>query len=348
MTSERRRRGCEPLRIADELLAQRRVAEALTTYDLAQAEGHPLAQCAAGRWICWMLSGDFERAWRESDALERTGASDPNRFWDGLPFNGKTVLLRTLHGYGDAIQFIRYAPHIRRLARKLIVQTHPELIGLISTVDGVDEAITWPDCKCTSPWQQEIEVMELPRAFRTVVRSIPARVPYLSIERTRILESGERLRLCKGLNIGLLWASSQYDVSRSMPLQAFSRLFSMKACRFYSFQRGDERAQLTGLGRRIAIHDTALHSPGPADTAADLLNMDLVLSVDTFAAHLAGALGVPVWLMLPYAADWRWMLDRNDSPWYPSMRLFRQPTAGDWGSVINQVEKALRERLSKP
>jgi len=336
------------LRIADELLAQRRVAEALITYDMAQTEGHAFAQCAAGRWMCWMLSGDFERAWRESDALERTGASDPNRFWDGLPFNGKTVLLRTLHGYGDAIQFIRYAPLIRRLARKLIVQTHPQLISLIGSVDGVDETITWPDCKCISSWQQEIEVMELPRAFRTVVRSIPARVPYLSIEQSRVMESRKHLCLHEGFNIGLLWASSQYDVSRSMPLQALSRLFSMKECRFHSFQRGDERAQLTGLGARIAIHDTALHSSGPADTAADLLNMDLVLSVDTFAAHLAGALDVPVWLMLPFAADWRWMLDRNDSPWYPSMRLFRQPAAGDWESVINQVEIALRERLSKP
>ncbi|MBF6568241.1 MAG: hypothetical protein IVW54_05115 [Candidatus Binataceae bacterium] len=337
--------GCDALKAADELLEQRRVAEALAMYDLAQAEGQTFARCAAGRWTCWMLLGEFDCAWRESDALQASGAADTNLFWDGLPFNGKTVLLRTLHGYGDAIQFIRYAPYIRQFAQKLIVQTHPELIDLISTVEGIDEVTTWPDENCTSPWQQQIEVMELPRAFRTVVQSIPAQVPYLSIDRRRVLESRQRLRLHEGPNIGVLWASSNYDVSRSVSFRNLSRLFLTNKCRFYSFQRGEERAQLARIYTENLVHDTALHSPGPMDTAADLLNMDLLLSADSFAAHLAGALDVPVWLMLPYKSDWRWMLHRSDSPWYPGMRLFRQPVAGDWDSVIDLVQKALHEGL---
>jgi hypothetical protein len=330
------------LQMASGLLEKRRVAEALQAYDRAERQGHPQSQCAAGRWFCWMLAGDFESAWRESDLIEATGASDPNRLWDGRSFEGKRVLLRALHGYGDAIQFIRYAPLIRRRAKKLIVQTHPEMIDLMRSVEGVDEAITWPDSPSDrGRWDQQIEIMELPRAFRTTANSVPARVPYVSIESTLIAESRKRLPRTSKPRVGLLWASSQYNVSRSMRLEVMAPLLAMRRFEFHSFQRGPERDELERIGKRFTIHDTAQHSASMLDTAADLSNMDLIISVDTFAAHLAGALNRTVWLMLPWAADWRWMLDTEMSPWYPSMRLFRQPAPGDWKSVIASVARTL-------
>lgn len=321
---------------ADQLLSQRRIPQALHAYGAAEQAGYPRHECAAGRWMCWMLIGDFESAWRESDAIERCQITDPNRFWDGQPFNGKRVLLRALHGYGDAVQFIRYAPLLRRAATRLIVQSHPELMPLLQNVDGVDETITWPDPPPRhSRWDQQIEIMELPRAFRTTIPSIPNRTPYISVESSMVERSRKRLVRSTKPKIGLIWASSQYDTSRSIELEKLSPILTMDAFEFYSFQRGSERMQLEGTSG--PVHDTAIHSPTIIDTAADLANMTLVISVDTFAAHLAAALNRPVWLLLPFAADWRWLVSRRDSPWYPTMRLFRQPAPGEWKPVISEV-----------
>ncbi|HJU12149.1 MAG TPA: hypothetical protein VJ728_14795 [Candidatus Binataceae bacterium] len=325
---------------AYDLLQRRRVSEALYAFNKAEGNGHPLSDCAAGRWMCWMLSGDFESAWCESDALERSGFSDPNRFWDGWPFDGKRILLRALHGYGDAVQFIRYAPMLRRRAIKLTVQCHPELMPLLRNVDGVDETVTWPDSPgWRTKWDQQIEIMELPRAFRTTLGSIPNRVPYISIEHELVERSRTRLAKTDKPKVGLLWASSQYDPSRSTDLKMWAPILRVAGFEFYSFQRGAERAQLEFTDANV--NDTAVHSHQMVETAADLTNMELLISVDTFGAHLAGALNRPVWLLLPYTADWRWMLNRHDSPWYPSTRLFRQSRPGDWSSIIYEVAAEL-------
>jgi hypothetical protein len=332
------------MRIASNYLAARRVWDALRIYHIAEALHYPAAECAAGRWMCWMLVGEFELAWRESDAIEAIGGRDPNRFWDGNAFDGKSVLLRTLHGLGDAVQFIRYAPLIRRHAHRLIVQTHPELVPLFKHVDGIDEVTTWPDSVCGhTKWNQQIECMELPRAFRTVIESIPARVPYISIDRAAIDCRKGQLGGHQKPRIGLLWAASTYDASRSMCLSTLGPLLALNQFQFYSFQRGPERDQLNEFPDHLGIYDTAEHSPSILDTAADLANMVLLISVDTFVAHLAGALGCQVWLMLPYASDWRWMVDRSDSPWYPTMRLFRQTRIGDWRSVVSSICCALEK-----
>ena len=335
----------DKLRAAENLLQQRRIREAVDVYNTAEEQGYPRDRCAAGRWMCWMLAGEFESAWRESDAIEARGAADPNYFWDGLPFDGRTVLLRALHGYGDAVQFIRYASLIRRCAERLIVQTHPEMMSLLQRVDGVDEVMTWPDPPAEQrQWNQEIEIMELPRAFRTTLESIPNCVPYISIDSALVQSSRERLGKSDKPKVGLLWTSSGYDSSRSMDLELMRPLLGLNEIELYSFQRGPARAQLAAFAGAARIHDTALHSPEIIDTAADLSNMDLLISVDTFAAHLAGALNRPVWLMLPFAADWRWMLDCDNSPWYPSMRLFRQTVAGNWKQVIGNVLDELTAR----
>jgi hypothetical protein len=334
--------SCECLDAAAALIKRRRMAEALDAYNVAEKHGHARDKCAAGRWVCWMLMGDFERAWLESDLIDGCENGDPNRLWDGTAFDGKTVLLRTLHGYGDAIQFIRYAPLIRRRARKLIVQTHPEMMHIVQCVEGIDETITWPDAPSDGvTCDQQIEIMELPRVFRSTVSSIPAQLPYVSLDRIVVETSQTRLAATSRPKIGLLWAASQYDPARSLHLEQLSPLLNSCEFEFYSFQRGPEREELDSVRNRFRIHDTAQHSFDIMDTAADLTNMDLIVSVDSFVAHLAGALGRPVYLMLAHAADWRWMLGRQDSPWYPTMRLFRQSAPGEWGNVISDLVRQL-------
>jgi hypothetical protein len=329
--------------LAVEHLSNRRISDSLDHFHHAERLGSDPDECASGRWSCWMLLGEFEKAWQESDSLCMRGTPDPNRFWDGLPFTGKRVILRCLHGYGDAIQFMRYAPLIRREASYLIVETHPEMVSLFRGTPFIDEVITWTGPDKRSPeWDQQIEIMELPRAFRTTLQTIPNAVPYLFVgeqarERSRALLGGSGKT-----RVGILWASSYWNPARNIELAKWSPLLELTGFAFYSFQRGPEREELRLLNGNYEIYDTAETSPEIADTAADLTNMDLLITVDTMAAHLAGALGKPVWMLLPYHADWRWMCDREDTPWYPTMRLFRQPEPGDWDSVIARIAGELK------
>src|SRR5436190_8391480 len=170
--------------LAADHFAERRIDDALSAYDQAEHSGHDPDQCAGGRWMCWMLLGRFDRAWQESEAIARRGAPDPNRFWDGRPFTGKRVILRCLHGLGDAIQFIRYAPALRRTAARLTVETHPELVSLLGGVRSVDDVITWTDP--APQWDQQIEIMELPRALRATVSTIPSQTPYILVDPARL------------------------------------------------------------------------------------------------------------------------------------------------------------------
>jgi hypothetical protein len=319
------------------------VAEALALLDRAEVNGEDANLCAASRWLCWMLAGDFEKAWRESDRIAAAGGPDPYRFWDGAPFTGKRVMIRCLHGYGDAIQFIRYATLVRRSASRVTVQTHPELLSLMRGVPGVDDAITWAD-EGSVACDQQIELMELPRAFRTTLETIPRAVPYLRLNEEQLLRS----RIAAGRNgkprIGLQWGSGGWDPARSIPLARLRPILQFAGFEFYSFQRGEQRAELAELASCHPVHDVSGTCPDLVEAAADLLRIDLLITVDTMLAHLAGALGIPVWVLLPWEADWRWMLDRSDSPWYPTMWLFRQSAPGDWRSAVRQVAAALRER----
>ncbi len=322
--------------------SRRRIAAAIELTNRAEHAGHDPDACAALRWQCWMASGLFEEAWRESDRIHARGSRDPNRLWDGLPFDDKRVIIRCLHGYGDAIQFVRYAALVKRRAARVIVQTHPELVSLMRSLKAADEVITWMGHEGPK-WDQQIEVMELPRAFRTTVETIPCEVPYLSVaadrqrcSRVRALKSGRP-------RIGLQWGSSNWDPGRSLGLSDLEPVLRFSGCEFFSFQRGDARRDLASCPMAGRIQDVSGESPDIVEAAADLMNIDLLVTVDTMLAHLAGALGRPVWVLLPYQADWRWMLERRDSPWYPSMRLFRQPAAGEWKPAVCRLVAEVAE-----
>lgn len=311
-----------------------RIEEALSLYDLAEQAGCDADSCAGGRWTCHMLLGDCESAWRESDAIAARGRPDPHRFWDGRPFAGRRVVIRCLHGLGDTIQFIRYARLIRERAAALTIEAQPALKLLLETSRLADKVITWGDAE--PAWDRQLEVIELPRVFRTTLRTIPREVPYLDVPSVECVAPYDGTR---SLRIGVVWSSSAYNPARSIPLSQMARLFDRPGTLWFSLQAGEERKALEPWSSKVAdIYD---ESACVLATAAKLKSLDLVVTVDTMVAHLAGAMARPVWTLLPFECDWRWMMARADSPWYPTMRLFRQPQPGDWITVVEQVKREL-------
>jgi len=314
-----------------ELLAERRVHEALGCLAGAEALGADPDACAAQRWFCWMLLGDFERAWTECDAIACRNEAIENCLWDGTPFEGKRVIVRTLHGFGDAVQFMRYLPLLRQRASHVTVETHPELVALFRAQPYVDDVITWESTSASArDWDQQIEVMEFPRAFRTTLDTIPDAVPYITVPARRWTPEVNTAR------VGIVWAASGFNPERNIPYEALLPLFEVPGVSFFSFQHGAPAQEL-----RPPLIDMAPRTPDILDTARAFTQLDLVITVDTLAAHLAGGLGCKVWTLLHSPADWRWMLEGETSPWYPTMRLFRQKTPGDWTELIRRVVQEL-------
>jgi hypothetical protein len=310
------------------------IVEALTLFHRAEAADCDPDLCAAGRWKCHMLLGDFERAWCESDQISARGKPDPNRFWNGCPLNGNRVLIRCLHGFGDTIQFIRYAVLVRRIARHLIIEAQPEIKGLICDSQIADQVITWTEHE--PEWDQQVEIMELPRIFRTTLQTIPRDVPYLSV---RGVQKRRQSSVSEPLKVGIVWSSSTYNRARSIPIEELAQIFALPGLKFYALQYGPEH---NNVRRYPAVHDLHHRLITIEDTARIMCGLDLVITVDTMAAHLAGALAIPVWMLLPYECDWRWMLNREDSPWYPTMRLFRQPSPGNWNAAVRRIKAELQ------
>jgi hypothetical protein len=251
------------------------------------------------------------------------------------------VMLRGLHGLGDTIHFIRYAPLLRAACSDLTVQTHPQLMTLVEGVAGVDRVTTWPPLgqrESDSNWEIQMEVTELPWAFRASVDLLPASVPYVHVPRVNVEWTAERLPKRLGLRIGLCWRSGPFNPRRSLQFDELGPLFACSAHQFFNLQ---EERQLAPSQETCTLLEPPKEASDVRDLAALMLNLDLIITVDTMAAHLAGALGRPVWILLPFAADWRWMLDRLDSPWYPTARLFRQKPQSPWSTVIAEVAKEL-------
>ena len=321
--------GISAFEQAQERLRALRVREAITLFHAAEQAGYPPDECAAGRWTCWMLEGRFGRAWNESDAIERRANPDPHRFWDGESLEGKCVLIRCLHGLGDTLQFIRYASLLRPIVRELTIEAQPKLQGLLSYSGLADRVMSWGDRE--PAWEKQVEVVELPRIFRTEVDSIPAAIPYLwAPPVSQSLPQGSKMR------VGIVWSASNYNPARSVPVGELDPLFEIDGVEWFSLQAGFERYELAQ--REATVRQLYEEGQTLLETAGHVLALDLLITVDTMTAHLAGGLGQKVWTLLPYFCDWRWMLGRDDSPWYPNMRLYRQRQPGDWRSVLAQVK----------
>ena len=261
------------------------------------------------RWMAHMRGGDFAAAWAISDELLRArgGVCDwslprhEQSIWDGTPLRGRRVVVHCNHGLGDTVQFIRYVPLLDAASVKMIAQ--PSLIPLFDGMNASFEPLTDEGVRVRDD-EVHVEVMELPFVFRTTVETIPRDVPYLLRDAPR----------ASGGKIGVVWRGGDWDPRRDIP-----------------------RELLESLPGAIPLQ----HIAPPLELARTMLSLDLVITIDSFPAHLAGALGVPVWTLLHSECDWRWMEARDDSPWYPTMRLFRQERAGEWRSVIARVRQFL-------
>jgi tetratricopeptide (TPR) repeat protein len=295
----------------------------------------------------------YEWRWRMSTRHAspwRSGRDYTRPLWLGKSdVAGKTLLIYLEQGLGDVIQFCRYAPLAAKLGARVIVEVQPTLTALMATLPGVSQVVSdrepLPDHDLRCP------MMSLPLAFGTTVATIPAEVPYLRADPIRAADWRERLSGLRGRRIGLVWGAGSrigdselvaLEHRKSVPLAAFTSLAAVEECAFVSLQLGPAAAQATSPPAGIALHDYTGHIKDFADTAALMENLDLVISVCTSTAHLAGALGRPVWLLNRFDTDWRWFLDQDDSPWYPTMRIFRQAQPGVWDSVVQAVANALR------
>ena len=290
-----------------------------------------------------MLQGHFEEAWRESDAIRLRGRKDPHRFWNGEDLHGKRVIVRCLHGLGDAIQFLRYAPRLRDIASELVIEVPPGLLDIALLFDGVNQAVTWGQmAPSASPvWDVQVEVMELPYLFRTALEDLPLAVEYLRVPRREVEHAAQVIGGTKDLRVGVVWASGEWNQARSVALERMEQLLLSGCAEFWSLQGGTAQEDAHDWVSAGLMRDASECGTGLKNLAAVIANLDLVISVDTLAPHLAGAMGKPAWILLQHAADWRWMTKRCDNPWYPKAHLFRQTEEGDWDGVLGQVATQL-------
>jgi hypothetical protein len=326
---------------AENLLNQRD-ATAKKSFERAEACGADADRCAAGRWMAHMFAGDFTSAWLESDAIRERGGPDPHRMWTGESLRDRKIIVRCLHGYGDAIQFLRYAPRLRSLAAEVTYEVPPALYELAPHIEGVENVVTWGRLAPANPisWDTQVEVMELPYIFRTDLCDLPIAQNYIHPPQSRCNCVNRKL----GRNhprVGVVWAAGEWNQSRSIPFSSFSELLAESACEFWSLQGGAAQSDWDELPPTPRLRDSADLGEGILNLACVISQLDLVITVDTLAAHLAGAMGIPAWVLLQQAADWRWMACGSTSPWYPSLRLFRQHAAGDWTGLMAEVRQEL-------
>ena len=328
------------------LQAHNRHREAIVSYERALALRPDYADAHWNESLARLCLGDFETGlakfewrWRTSDAAPRRELPQP--LWLGeQALNGKTILLHAEQGIGDCLQFVRYASLVAARGATVVLAVHRELKTLL---EGLAPAIfaegeMLPACDLRCP------LASLPLAFATTLATIPADVPYLHPDAARLARWNARLARCGSLRVGLAWAGNpahKNDRRRSIPFVRLAPMLAVGGVQYVSLQKELREGDAKALRSTPGVLDLAAELDDFADTAAVVASLDLIITVDTALAHLAGAMRKPVWILLPFSPDWRWFLGREDSPWYPTARLFRQPQIDDWASPIKRVAAEL-------
>lgn len=345
------------------LQALGRYDEALAAYHHAVELKPDYADAHYNESLCRLRMGDFERGWAEYEwRWQRKEFPSIRRdylapLWIGKEdISGKTILLHSEQGLGDTIQFCRYAPLVSALGATVLMEVPATLRRLLATLEGVSQVTATGEPM--PAFDYHCPLLSLPLALQTTMDSIPAHIPYLCAEPGAVKKWDARLRGIPGLRVGLVWAGSPRkghrkaaadDPLRSIPLAAFAPLRSVEGVRFFSVQKGEPSEQLAKLKSEgwagPVIADFSDELDDFSDTAAFTSCLDLVITCDTSVAHLAGAISKPVWVLSRFNGCWRWLVDRDDSPWYPTARLFRQPRFGDWASVVENVRDALSKAV---
>jgi Flp pilus assembly protein TadD len=339
---------------ATALFALKRFAEAEASNQRSIALAPELAEAHWNRALFRLIAGDLAEGWEDFEwrfkldewhrALHYGAEDSRQRLWTGdQPIAGKTLLVRPEQGYGDFVQFARYIPMLRSLGANTIVETLPRLVPLLATLDC--DATIIEAGRPLPPFDLFCPIMSLPRAFRTRLETVPAKVPYLFADPQKQSRCLERLGGKTAPRIGLVWSGSPKhpaDRLRSVALQSLEPVLR-QPLEFHALQKDISLTDAALMSAfRIRPHDE--EQDDFSDAAALIACMDLVVTVDTAVVHIAGAMGAPVWVMLSWMADWRWLLDRADSPWYPTATLFRQKERGDWAGAVEALATQLRRR----
>ena len=328
------------------------LAESIKWYEKAISMEPNYIHAHTNLGMTLLLAGDYQRGFLEYEWRLQHEDAEPRNFqsipWDGRPLINKRLLIYPEQGYGDSIQFIRYLPEVKSKGGMVILETHKYLVPLFKRLPYIDDIVIHGE---TPPLvDYHVAIASLPCVFKTTLETIPCKIPYLFRPEKEKSILVQTIEMMDGFRIGISWAGSpihKNDINRSCSLSLFYQLTQIKGVILFSIQKGPacddlkHSQQMPVVDLSDLIHDFS-------DTATAIFHMDLMISVDTATAHLAGAMGKPTWIMIPHAPDWRWMRDRGDSPWYPSIRLFRQQTPGDFKSVMQDIQQALIELLNDP
>jgi tetratricopeptide (TPR) repeat protein len=305
-----------------------------------------------GLGLSLLMSGQLQRGWREQEWRWRKTVFEKQRFpdaphWTGQDLAGRTLLLYVEQGYGDVLQFSRYAPLLKARGARVLLEAPPDLMAILRTLDGVAERV--PVGKPPPPFDLACALMSVPLWFGTTLETIPVGVPYLHADAARVEEWKAFFGDDTTFKVGIAWAgraTHANDHNRSSTLANFAPLAEVPGVTFYSLQKDAGNRPASAVPAGMKLIDLAPRLSDFNVTAAVISNLDLVISVDTAIVHLAGAMGRPVWTLLARCPDWRWMLKRSDTPWYPTMRLFRQQRRRDWAGQMAQVAEALRSTVA--
>ncbi len=307
------------------------------------------------RSLALLLSARLSEGWKEyqrryDDLNTINPYYSQKTLWDGSSFAGKTLFVRYQQGLGDNIQFVRYLSMVKERGGTVIYETKKPLTNLLRPLDGIDELVeASSNGRPAASFDLHVSLMDLPRVFGATIETIPSNVPYLYADPAKAQVWRNRI-VRKDLTVGIVWAGGpahRNDRNRSCTLADFAPLAEIDGIQLYGLQKGNGLRQWDMSSTEIIAANIGEEFEDFTDTAAAIENMDLVVSVDTAVLHLAGAMGKPVWALLPFAPDWRWMLERQDTPWYPTMRLFRQKSPGCWPDVFADVKKELQVLAGK-
>jgi len=338
-----------------------RYHEAIAKYEDALELEPDHASAHWNRSLLFLLLGRYAEGWPEYSWRLRTDISHlayahtyMQAVWDGTGFQGKRLLVHYEQGLGDVLQFIRYLPMVKARGGTLIFEAPQPICPLIQDWDCIDEIIVSIQQRpVDTPFDLQISLMDLPALFQSTLDNLPGKRPYIRAEPARVKHWGTQF-VEPGFKVGLIWAGGAVGRQRvaslklrACQLQHLAQLATVANVKLFGLQKGPGAAQASTLSPSFLIRNVGEEFSDFADTAAAIENMDLIISVDTSVAHLAGAMGKPTWVLLKFDADWRWLLERDDSPWYPSMRLFRQARGETWPTVIERVTQALREFLEE-
>jgi tetratricopeptide (TPR) repeat protein len=336
------------------LLDLARPAEAIECFERALALRPDYFEARRNRGFAWLAQGDYQRGWPEAEYRLLCADFTPrvaygNR-WCGQPLAGKTLLVHAEQGLGDTLQFVRYVPLLENLGGRILLEVQPALVRLLHA-SGFGR---WLIADGQRPsFDMQCPLMSLPAYLPNIGSGPPWPGPYVSAEPARVAEWRSRLAELTGLRIGIVWSGNpehRRNASRSAPLAAYAPLAAVPGVRLISLQKGSASEQMRQLNGAFKVHELPPsfdETEGAfMDTAAIMSQLDLVVSVDTSIVHLAGAMGVACWVPLQFAPDWRWLYLGETTPWYPSLRLFRQPKRGDWASVFAAMALALQNRAN--